>query len=591
MAQLKDTVVSGNLRVTDTVLADSVQADEIKKTGGTSSQFLKADGSVDSNTYALASAVSTPGTLNTNISTAQTTNTSEALSGTILLHKVSKTGSYSDLLNKPNEIVVLSYTTSNAAINITSSELSGAYTAARNALSANKLPVLRICSGTHYYDFQYAGNSSNSIWFVCSTPYSVDQLSLAANGGVSKYTRDIPSALGEVNMTSTTWSGLKTLRDGGNLVPGMQYRITDYTCTTVQTDTQSAGHVFDIIVVADSETKLNEYARAALHSGDTYFSGNKLEKWELKYRLDNDTTEFAWADSTNGKGVIYWMKDDGGNECTYDFKNIQFKPGAKTKAKTKADVFYYTFSVATGTNDSTVTDHSLNTTYCYLNKLELYKESDKQTLSLNVFRNTSSSSTCYNNVLSFGSKYNTFGTNCSSNKFANYCHHNDFGDACNNNVLGTSCYYNDFGNYCNYNVLGAGVQYCSLGYSCESNTFVQNNRNNVMGNYCNNNTFECLSSYCTLGSTCTYNVFGINSFYIKFGTSDTVKSYYQYIVIDPGNKYIYLNFTENSSSPCRNIRIAQGVNNTTTWKTITDTNVNQTYQTIYQPANSKIISV
>ena len=53
MAQLKDTVVSGNLRVTDTILTDS-----LKINGGTSSQFLKADGSVDSNSYATTSALS-----------------------------------------------------------------------------------------------------------------------------------------------------------------------------------------------------------------------------------------------------------------------------------------------------------------------------------------------------------------------------------------------------------------------------------------------------------------------------------------------------------------------------------------------------
>ena len=41
-------------------------------------------------------------TLNTNNSTAQTVNSSEEISGTINLHKVSKTGSYSDLLNKPS---------------------------------------------------------------------------------------------------------------------------------------------------------------------------------------------------------------------------------------------------------------------------------------------------------------------------------------------------------------------------------------------------------------------------------------------------------------------------------------------------------
>lgn len=44
---------------------------------------------------------SAPGTLNTNNSTAQTVSNSEALSGNINLHKVSKTGNYNDLLNKP----------------------------------------------------------------------------------------------------------------------------------------------------------------------------------------------------------------------------------------------------------------------------------------------------------------------------------------------------------------------------------------------------------------------------------------------------------------------------------------------------------
>ena len=47
--------------------------------------------------------------------------------------------------------------------------------------------------------------------------------------------------------------------------------------------------------------------------------------WKLKYSLDNDITKYAWADETNGKGVIYWLKDEHNNECHYDFKNIQFK--------------------------------------------------------------------------------------------------------------------------------------------------------------------------------------------------------------------------------------------------------------------------
>ena len=45
-----------------------------------------------------------PGTLNTNNSTAQSTNASESLSGIVNLHKVSKTGSYNDLNDIPSAV-------------------------------------------------------------------------------------------------------------------------------------------------------------------------------------------------------------------------------------------------------------------------------------------------------------------------------------------------------------------------------------------------------------------------------------------------------------------------------------------------------
>jgi hypothetical protein len=57
----------------------------------------------------------------------------------------------------------------------------------------------------------------------------------------------------------------------------------------------------------------------------TYYSKSNLNAWELKYSLDNNDTRFLWADTTNGKGVIYYLKDDFGNECPYDFKNALFK--------------------------------------------------------------------------------------------------------------------------------------------------------------------------------------------------------------------------------------------------------------------------
>lgn len=79
------------------------------------------------------------------------------------------------------------------------------------------------------------------------------------------------------NVIKIAWAELKALRDHSQLIPGRFYRITDYECTTAQADTQSAGHVFDVIVRADSEYKLNEEAGAAQHYDDGYFDDNNLE--------------------------------------------------------------------------------------------------------------------------------------------------------------------------------------------------------------------------------------------------------------------------------------------------------------------------
>ena len=131
------------------------------------------------------------------------------------------------------------------------------------------------------------------------------------------------------------------MRGNGNLAPGMKYRITDYVTTVDQEDCRSAGHPFDLIVTAIDHHTLDENARATIHEGDDYFAARPfhvpdykqyleyarvpLESWDIKYCLDNDKTRFKFADTENGKGIIYWMKDEFGNEAPYDFKNVQFK--------------------------------------------------------------------------------------------------------------------------------------------------------------------------------------------------------------------------------------------------------------------------
>jgi len=113
---------------------------------------------------------------------------------------------------------------------------------------------------------------------------------------------------------------LKELLNNSALVAGSLYRITDYVTATTQEATQSAGHQFDILVQALTASTLAEEAKAIHHDGDEYFSSSNLNGWQLWYTIDNDTNRFAWADAENGKGVIYRLIDEWGNECPYDFK-------------------------------------------------------------------------------------------------------------------------------------------------------------------------------------------------------------------------------------------------------------------------------
>lgn len=105
---------------------------------------------------------------------------------------------------------------------------------------------------------------------------------------------------------NTTWAELKTMRDNSQLTVGCLYRITDYETIISGEDVQSAGHVFDIIVLATDVNVLSEDAMAVHSERDTvgYFANSKLEAWELKYCLDNDTSRFAWASEGGERWVI-----------------------------------------------------------------------------------------------------------------------------------------------------------------------------------------------------------------------------------------------------------------------------------------------
>lgn len=417
-------------------------------------------------------------------------------------------------------------------------------------------------------------------------------------------------------LVEITYQELKTLRDNNELTPGTWYRITDYTCTTSQDNTQSANHSFDIIVRADDERHLNENAFAAHHKDDEYFVNCKLEAWELKYCLDNDTQRFAWADGTAqmeltipvvspgshdeplntvailvwqdirwkwklayndsfvytepnpttesklyasdtgsmmmagtitsityfGKGVIYYMKDEWNNECSYDFKNIMFQRWAieeyqdcsslEVENENNPYSYYYGAKLLNGSNvldhaaygedsdyfytfalkdlasdewyDYTVVAHlglkndEDNEMVCYNNHLaEATDEYSSDNGMMSKMLNNIVFFNCYTDLSNTSSADDY--SYCNNNRFLGNCHSCTFGYSCCNNSFQNECCGNSFGNRCCNNSF---MDYCmsnSFGYGCYSNSF---------GQYCQSNSFNDNFRYNSFGNSCFKNLFG-----------------------------------------------------------------------------------
>ena len=429
-----------------------------------------------------------------------------------------------------------------------------------------------------------------------------------------------------------TWSELKSLRNYGRLVPGQKYRITDYQCTTTQEDTRSAGHQFDIIVRADSENKLNEEASAIQHEGDEYFANNNLSAWKIWYCIDNDTDRFAWADSTNGKGVIYRLIDEWNNDVPYDFKNIIY-----------AVVPYFLFSQSYGeyttykfTRDASI-DMSIDGTqyYGYISEYTpygfegnecwikeenpsidsvLYKRDgsvinfkaegtltkvSSDTYETYTFGKKDSTITsyydyglCYNNIIAPYSQNGLMTLN--NNTFDIGCYNNILGDNCCNNTFDFSCRNNFFGAYCENNSFDERCKNNSFGSECGNNSFGDGCSQNAFGNKCYNNSFGDYCSQNAFGNNCYNNLLGHHYYnnslgndcqYIKFASDSSVSAtkyhYYQYNHFGDGCQYILFKGTETSSDSAQlqNCNFAQGLQGTSDAYLTVDGKRNRAFET------------
>ena len=465
-----------------------------------------------------------------------------------------------------------------------------------------------------------------------------------------------------ISIVNLTYNELKNLRDNSKLKPSQYYRITDFV-TTVANDPEarSAGHPFDIVLLALSANKLAEEGWAMMHDniydvtfadgvtkkcwiyqvdnainivdcesllgvdglGDdeitinqeqktavcstldteyianpnipyNYFQNSKLAAWKIWYCLDNDITKYMWADTTNGKGVIYRMIDEWGNDCPYDFKNVQFKRywangiNIAKAGETKDIILQGYYGTVSTTNIFTEgidkNDYLFCFTFTRLNNIlvnykkgsviqsDVLDESNQtEGLDTDAEDDKLNNPSCYklhnrcrNNILKptetglvvdtkeymtfvllnnvfitvkeddydvyRPSFDNTLGSSCVNNTFGSNIYGVLFLSRCINNTFGNDCGGNSFGNDCVYNSFGNDCNYNSFGNECQSNSFGNNCNGNSFGNYYFYNSFGNDCNYNSFGNDCGGNSFGNNCVYNSFRNYCEGNSFRNYCV-------------------------------------------------------------
>ena len=380
---------------------------------------------------------------------------------------------------------------------------------------------------------------------------------------------------------SVSYAELVALRNGKQLRPGHHYRITNFV-TTVANDAEarSAGHPFDIIVLATAADTLSEEARAIVNENYAeYFATANLAAWKVWYCLDNDTTRFQWADEANGRGVIYRLVDEWQNDCPYDFKNVQFKRCltggsfvddvvddwdwknthyilsedmghfSNMAIKSTNDYrWFFTFSQADNADldnlrDASLTRLALETEVgayfnkaCNCNTMRPYYTSalvDDAAYVVQALNNIILSSFDGGDGGAIKIYGNTFDIDCYNTTLHDHCYCNTFGIGC-CDVVGFKLCQNRFGGGCNKNVFGNSCSNNTFGNDCDGNTFGNGCYSNTFGNSCDGNTF---------GNDCDGNTFG---------------NYLCYLIADDNVKYVAVVTAISSPGYVQRARILNG---------------------------------
>lgn len=310
-----------------------------------------------------------------------------------------------------------------------------------------------------------------------------------------------------------------------------------------------------------------------------------MNAWELKYCLDNDKDLFDWAE-TEGKGVIYYLKDEFGNEAPYDFKNAMFRryqvstvsdavlnglrnmylyqDGYYALTRNSNSKYWYTFASSDGASDGSLFGE------CTYNVISPYIYLSPKGKNIRGI----------NNIVLQNANRNNFGHNCYDITILTSADGNVF-DGSSSDICGVSFARSTFRDSARtvtlysttrsiygasvQSIMGQSVDSCECGNACSNINFGVYNSSLKLGNSCSGITFGqwCYSvdvlngsTNITFGNYCSYITIGKVCGYITF------TNYYRYVAIEDNVTRLTFTTTGGSTSQyVQNVKVCRGINN------------------------------
>ena len=216
-----------------------------------------------------------------------------------------------------------------------------------------------------------------------------------------------------------------------------------------------------------------------------------------------------------GKGTITWMKDEHGNECPYDFKNMQFKRWMTTDSVSGREELGGKYMVADPDNCPIGLSVEDTEDFIWAYTFSSDNAGGEQT----DYSLTDEHQVHDNTMKANGSELNNitfFGNNCYSMSFGNGCYGMSFGN---------NCYSMSFGNW-NYGMsFGNSNSDMSFGDSCYSMSFGNSNHDTSFGNGCSGMSFGNGNYGMSFGNFCYNMSFGNSNRSMSFGNSNCDMSF------------------------------------------------------------------